>query len=161
MSRAPFQVLVFPYMIDSNGEILCCVFRRQIEDGGYWQAIAGGGEGAEAPLDAAIREGFEEAGIPEDCEYVQMDSCATIPVADVCGFLWGSDILVIPEYAFAVRVVDAQIALSREHTDFRWVDYDTATQMLKWDSNRTALWELDFRLRAGLGFPGPAHAKRS
>jgi len=161
MSRAPFQVLVFPYMIDSNGEILCCVFRRQIEDGGYWQAIAGGGEGAEAPLDAAIREGFEEAGIPEDCEYVQMDSCATIPVADVCGFLWGSDILVIPEYAFAVRVVDAQIALSREHTDFRWVDYDTATQMLKWDSNRTALWELGFRLRAGLGFPGPAHAKRS
>lgn len=161
MSRAPFRVLVLPYMIDSNGEILYCVFRRQIEDGGYWQAIAGGGEGAEAPLDAAIREGFEEAGIPKDCEYVQMDSCATIPVADVCGFLWGSDILVIPEYAFAVRVGDAQIALSREHTDFRWVDYDTAEQMLKWDSNRTALWELDFRLRAGLGFPGPAHAKRS
>ena len=161
MSRAPFQVLVFPYMIDSNGEVLYCVFRRQVEDGGYWQAIAGGGEGTEAPLDAAIREGFEEAGIPEDCQYVQMDSCATIPVVDICGFRWGNGILVIPEYAFAVRVGDAQIALSREHIDFRWVDYDTAKQMLKWDSNRTAPWELDFRLRTGLGFPASACAQRS
>ena len=161
MSRAPFQVLVFPYMIDPSGEIVYCVFRRQIEDGGYWQAIVGGGEGTEAPLDAAIREGFEEAGIPENCEYVQMDSCATIPVVDICGFRWGNGILVIPEYAFAVRVGDAQIALSREHIDFRWVDYDTAKQMLKWDSNRTALWELDFRLRTGLGFQASACARRS
>ncbi|MEA4882954.1 MAG: NUDIX domain-containing protein [Clostridia bacterium] len=114
MSRAPFQVLILPYAVAPSGEILYCVFRRQMSDGGYWQAIAGGGEGSETPLEAARREAFE----------------------------------------------DAQITLSGEHVDSKWAEYDTARQMLKWDSNRTALWELNYRLRAGLGFQAPAYARR-
>jgi dATP pyrophosphohydrolase len=40
--------------------------------------------------------------------------------------------------------------LSLKHTDDRWVGYDTAVTMLKYDNNKNALWELDFRLRRGL-----------
>jgi len=56
---------------------------------------------------------------------------------------------VIPEYAFAVEVSDMKIRLSDEHTEYRWVDYQTAKSMLKYDSNKTALWELDNKLRSG------------
>ena len=39
-------------------------------------------------------------------------------------------------------------AVAPEHVEFRWGTYETAASLLKWDSNRTALWELDYRLSA-------------
>jgi hypothetical protein len=37
--------------------------------------------------------------------------------------------------------------IGRLYTEFRWVSYGTAMRLLRSDSNRTALWELDLRLR--------------
>lgn len=31
-----------------------------------------------------------------------------------------------------------------------WVDYDTAKQRLKYDSNKVALWELDNKIKLGM-----------
>lgn len=45
--RAPYQVLVFPYYIGSNG-IEYAIFRRS--DSGWWQAISGGGEDGETVI---------------------------------------------------------------------------------------------------------------
>ena len=150
MSRAPFQVLVLPYRISSDNEILYAVFKRESSTGGYWQGIAGGGEDGESPLEAAKRETHEEAGINPRHEYVNLDSYATVPVANVCGFRWGDDVLVIPEYCFGVKVEDAQLQLSYEHTEYRWLSYDRAMEILQWDSNKCALWELNFRVRRGM-----------
>jgi dATP pyrophosphohydrolase len=147
MSRAPFQVLVIPYRLVSAGGILYAIFRRNSATGGYWQWIAGGGEERETPLEAARREASEEAGIPHDARFMQLDSLATLPVEFVSGFLWGEDQLVIPEHSFGVRLETDAIILSAEHIEYRWVDYQTAGELLKWDSNRSALWELDLRLR--------------
>jgi dATP pyrophosphohydrolase len=145
MSRAPFQVLVLPFIRQNEGEILYAVFSRADDELGYWQFVAGGGEGNETPLAAAKREAKEEASIDPDSLYLQLDSCTTIPVVDVCGFLWGSGVLVIPEYAFAVEMRDQAITIS-EHCAFRWVTYCEARELLHWDSNRNALWELNHRL---------------
>jgi dATP pyrophosphohydrolase len=41
------------------------------------------------------------------------------------------------------------IVKSREHTSYRWLSYDEAARLLRWDSNKTALWELNERLRRG------------
>ena len=61
MARAPFQVLVFPYRYTPEEEIEYAVFFRiSPRYGGVWQAIAGGGEDDETPLEAAKREAFEE-----------------------------------------------------------------------------------------------------
>jgi len=147
MSRAPFQVLVFPYRVMPNNKVLYAVFRRELSTGAYWQGIAGGGENGESPLEAAKREAFEEAGIKPHSEYIELDSYAMIPVVNVCGFRWGKDVLVIPEYCFGVRVEDVHLQLSSEHTEFKWLDYDMAGKILSWDSNKNALWELDLRLR--------------
>jgi len=150
MSRAPFQVLVFPYQIMPNNEIHYALFKREPSTGGYWQGIAGGGEKNETPLQAAKRESFEEAGISESNKFIKLDCYAMIPVVEVCGFEWGEDILVIPEYCFGVNIKNEKLRLSSEHTEFMWTDYNSAKQMLFWESNKNALWELDYRLRRGI-----------
>ena len=113
---------------------------------GVWQAVAGGGEGQESPLESAIRETNEEAGLPQQLQFTKLDSTTTIPVEWVGGFRWGRETLVIPEYSFGVDVVEHEIRLSQEHSEFNWGDYETSSELLTWDSNRSALWELNWRL---------------
>lgn len=146
MPRAPFQVLVLPYRKLADGRILFAVLRRNSKTGGYWQGIAGGGEDNETPLDAAKREAAEEAGIsPMSC-FLLLESKVTIPVVNVCGFKWGRETLVIPEFAFGVEVEDQEIVLSKEHSEFKWLPFEYAYKELYWDSNKNALWELNHRL---------------
>lgn len=146
MSRAPFQILVFPYtrLKDSN-DYTYAIFRRSRE--GYWQGIAGGGEDEEKPLEAAMREAFEEAGIPLNSQYRSLNSISTHSVVDVVGyFMWGPDTFVIPEYCFGVELDEMDLSISNEHSEYKWVAYEEARKILKWDSNRVAIWELNQRL---------------
>ncbi|MDQ0810335.1 dATP pyrophosphohydrolase [Streptomyces sp. B3I7] len=143
--RAAFQVLVLPYRQTETG-LLYALFRRS--DGAYWQGVAGGGEAGEAPLQAAKREATEEAGLVGDFEFIELDARATIPVAHLTAeFTWGPDVLVVPEFAFGVQADNSELNLSCEHTEYGWFAIDAATKAAQWDSNRTALWELDHRLR--------------
>lgn len=145
-SRAPFQVLVFPYCVDmKNRQIQYALFKRADMD--VWQGLAGGGDIGENPLEAAKRETLEESGIHENDFFIQMDSKATIPVEYVVGeFLWGSETYVIPEYCFGVKVNEKKIIISKEHTEFTWVGFENAMELLEWDSNKNALWELNARI---------------
>jgi dATP pyrophosphohydrolase len=155
MSRAPFQVLVFPYRW-LNDAVEYAVFKRS--DDGNWQAIAGGGEDQESPLDAARREAFEEGQVPTSSPFIILKSVATKPVVVVCGFLWGDDVLVIPEHSFGVDVTGHELTLSSEHSELRWVAYEGAVSLLKWDSNKNALWELDTIVRKRSGKNNIEHA---
>lgn len=146
--RAPFQILAIPYrMVDSRP--LFCVFRRA--GSGKWQFIAGGGEDSETPLEAARREAFEESGV-RSTEWMALESVAHIPaeaIREPHHRHWREDVYVIPEYAFAFACpADACIRLSQEHTACAWLSCAEAARKLKWDSNRTALYELHCRLRA-------------
>ena len=146
MARAPFQVLVYPYRRVGDNEFEYALLKRS--DAGWWQAIAGGGEDSETPLEAARRETREEAGISSPAQFLQLDTVEPMPVT---GFrdshLWGENVYVIPQYCFGVLVQEGHITLSREHTDFQWLKYDEAYHRLKYDGNRTALWELNQRLQ--------------
>lgn len=140
--RAQFQVLVIPFR-PTTSALEFAVLKRS--DADYWQFVAGGGEEGETPAQAAERETTEEIGMAGDLR--PLDSLATIPkdcfaTADS----WGEDVYVIPEHCFAVHVSNADIQLSPEHTEFQWVSYEQACSLLKWDSNRNALWELNQRL---------------
>ncbi len=144
--RAPYQVLVIPYRVTGANTEYAIFNRNDME---CWQWIAGGGEEYDASiLESARREANEEANIPLDSEYIQLDSRTTIPVVNVGGmFLWGDNVFVIEEYSFGVHIESDDLRISREHKEFRWVRYEEAIQMLKYDSNRSALWELDTRLK--------------
>ncbi len=146
--RAPFQIIAIPYKKDNNS-LFYCIFHRA--DYNQWQFIAGGGEDDESPQNAAKREVFEEGGITSD-QWIRLKSLAYLP-ADVISekdrMHWDGDICVIPEYAFGFEC-NADIKLSREHTECIWLPYREAMEKLSWDSNRTALYELNFRLLNGL-----------
>ena len=147
MARAPFQILVLPYRRSAGLEV--AVLHRADYDA--WQFVSGGGEGDETPISAARREGREEAGIPETLPYLPLDAISMVPA---CWFsawtTWPAEIFVVPEHSFAVDLGDQAIALSDEHLQVRWLHFDDAVALLKFDSNRVALWELHERL-----FPAP------
>jgi len=62
-------------------------------------------------------------------------------------YLWGEDVYVIPQYCFGVAAQDIPIRISHEHSEYQWLAYEKADQLMKYDGNKTALWELDRRLR--------------
>lgn len=146
LERAPFQVLVLPFRIDGEN-VVYAILRREPGSGGYWQGIAGGGQWDESPLEAARREALEEAAIDPASDYIQLEARCTIPVTSIAGFQWGLEVLLVPEYSFGVELQrDHDISLSSEHTEFQWTSYERAHELLRWDSNKTALWELHTRL---------------
>jgi len=144
MSRAPFQVLIIPYRMTESGVPEFAVTKRT--DSGVWQFLSGGGEEGETPLQAARREAQEEGGIPGGAPLMALQSQASIPVEHFAvSKEWGTGTYVIPEYAFAVEVRQV-VSLSSEHRGMAWLRYEEAVERLRWDSNRTALWELTQRL---------------
>jgi len=142
--RAPFQILAIPYRY-KNGIPYFCVLRRS--DSNLWQFIAGGGEDKETPLEAAKREILEEGGIVAKHILVLQSTCS-IPVEIFPQrhlYDWADDMYVIPEYAFGFECT-GELVRSHEHTEHIWLSYEAARKILQWDSNKTALYELNCRL---------------
>lgn len=150
MARAKYQVLVLPYK-KLEGKIFYCIFKRSDMD--VWQFIAGGGEDEDSDLLAsAKREAYEEANISYNEKYNVLETKCSISTEcfKKARLVWGETCLVIPEYSFAVEITDSSIGISNEHIKFEWVDYKTAVQRLKYDSNKVALWELENKIKLGI-----------
>jgi len=148
MARAPFQILTIPFFV-KEGELRCCIFRRS--DMNIWQFVAGGGEEGETPLEAAMRETKEEAGIISEY-WMPLDTVSSIAVScfsEKRRAHWGENTFVIPEYTFALQVEDRTVTISREHIEYAWVTAEDAMELLYYDSNKTALWELTERWKKG------------
>lgn len=144
--RAPFQVLVFPFFKEGD-KYLYAIFKRT--DLNIWQAIAGGGEDNEDPITAAKREANEEAQINQESNFIRLSSMTTIPAKNIRGLQW-NEIVMIPEIAFGVELSDKNLNMSHEHTQYSWLEFSEALEKLKYDSNKSALWELNYRLENGL-----------
>ena len=143
--RKPKQVLVFLYRKNEENEYEYCIFyRRKLK---FWQAISGGVEDDETLVETVKREVLEETGISAK-DIIKLSSISTIPVINVTGdFTWGQDVYVVTEYSFGVFIENSDIILSNEHKQYEWLTYDKAYEKLKFDSNKTALWELNQRLK--------------
>lgn len=144
--RAPFQILAIPYRKRQAYQF--CVFHRADTD--QYQFVAGGGEENEKPAESAAREIYEETSVKAE-HILPLTSMAYIPanvISKKHRDLWSPDTIVIPEYAFAFKC-DSEMALSREHTGLEWMTYEEALSKLTWDSNKTALYELNCRLLKG------------
>ncbi|MEU1456847.1 NUDIX hydrolase [Streptomyces avermitilis] len=147
MSRAPFQVLVVPFRRVGD-QVEFAVLRR--EDMNVWQAVAGGGEAGETPQQAAVREAREELGLDRPAPLYPLQTRTSIPArffADRDS--WPAGTYVVPEHSFATDLTEVEIKISHEHTAVQWLDYKAALEVLRFDSNRTALGELHERLLAG------------
>lgn len=143
--RQPLQVLVLPFRWIKS-EIQFLALKRS--DDGRWQGVAGGVEANETVEQAAIRELAEETGFEVE-SLILLDTRASIPK---CVFSdhaqWSEDQYVVTEFAFGAEVED-EPKLSYEHTDFRWGSADQIRELVHYDSNRTAIWELHERVASG------------
>lgn len=139
--REPYQILSIPYRI-VDGTPLFCIFRRSDSD--YWQFIAGGVENGETPTEAAQRETIEEIGV-EPKNIKQLTCVAYVPAEVIDESRrqhWDKNTFVIPEYSFAFEC-DSEPILSNEHTEYKWLTYNEARKLLKWDSNKVAMYEIN------------------
>lgn len=146
--REPYQILSIPYRIVDSKPVFC-IFRRT--DGSYWQFIAGGGENGETPVEAAKRETIEEIGV-EPKNIKQLTCVAYVPaevIAESRRQHWDKNTHVIPEYSFAFEC-DSEPTLSNEHTEYKWLTYDETRKLLKWDSNKVAMYEIDSIIKGKL-----------
>lgn len=138
--REPYQILSIPYRI-IDGTTLFCIFHRS--DSSCWQFIAGGGENGETPIEAAKRETIEEISI--DPKNIKQLTCVAYVPAEVVAESrrqhWNKNTYVIPEYSFAFEC-DSDPTLSLEHIEYKWLTYDEARKLLKWDSNKVAMYEI-------------------
>lgn len=127
-----------------------CIFKRR--DRQIWQWIAGGVEDFDKDLlSAAKRECLEEANIPSSTDFTQLELVTKIPVVNIVKtFKWGKDIFYSDEYVFAVNITGKDIILSDEHDEYKFINYDEAKLILKYDSNKSALWELNEKIKRNL-----------
>lgn len=142
--RKPIQVLIFLYRKNNNNKYEYCIFQRSKTQ--IWQAISGGVEDDETLIETVKREVLEETSI-EVNDIFELSSVSSIPVVNVTGeFSWGNDVYVVTEHSFGVFTDNSDIKLSSEHKQYEWFTFDEAYNKLTFDSNKTALWELNQRL---------------
>ena len=122
------------------------LLKRVEEQGGFWQYVIGKLENEdESLLDGCFREIKEEVSIDksdilnviEDVHCFEMDK----------HYLTGEPIDIIKEYVFGFEV-DLKVkptldnALELEHKEIKWVNYETALKLLRWQNNKDAFVKL-------------------
>jgi len=146
--RQPENVHIYLYRRNSEGQPEYALFQRE-DNPAYWQGIAGGVEEGETTKQAARREIAEEAGITSTAPLYRLDTVSYLPdyLFAEAG-QWGKAVVVCPMYSFAMPY-DGAITLSDEHLAVRWLGFEPAHALVYWHDQKTALWELDQRLKRG------------
>lgn len=146
--RQPVNVLIFPFRITGDGPQYA-IFKRS--DDANWQGVCGGVEDNEDLVTAARRETAEEAGVYGLPMY-ELDMVSGVEKVDfVASRHWPEKLYIVRKHFFGMDATRAatQISISGEHHQFRWAGYAEAYAALRYDDDKTALWELDARLRKG------------
>ncbi len=131
MRKGQVQGIIFKV---EDGVIKFLLLKRIKEKGGFWQPLTGGIEGEETPKEALRRELVEELGIKK--------AKNTIDLKYKFSFILESGSK-LTEHVFGVELDPIQKSkLSGEHTECKWVDFQKALRLLKWESNKKSLVKL-------------------
>lgn len=143
MRTIQIECIVFRKVNDSFEFLL---LKRIPKKGGFWQPPCGGLEETDkSKLDAAYREIYEETGISKNqitnviknVHHFVMDKhyLTQEPIPPIEEFVFGFEV-----NKQVTAVIDKNIY--PEHDEFRWVSFDEAIKLLKWDNNIDAFKKL-------------------
>ncbi|WP_120499901.1 NUDIX pyrophosphatase [Roseovarius sp. EL26] len=133
MSEIPirsFMVsLIVLRKVETEAEVL--LLKRTQTLTGEWCQVAGGIEGNETAWQAALRELMEETGL----------SALKLYSADICEQFYEADRDAITMAAVFVAIVGDNdvISLNHEHSDFQWVSFEQARDMVPFAGQRNVL----------------------
>ncbi len=149
MSQTPFHnhKVVLSILFRKLGKVYDFLLLKRIPSrGGFWQPVGGTVEDKDKTLlDTCYREIFEETGITKK------------QIINAIGpffhysydkhYLTGEPIETTEETVFAFEIrgnprIDIKHNFCNEHDDFRWVSFDDALSLLKWQNNKDAFIEL-------------------
>ena len=104
---------------DQNFEVL--LLKRNEERGGFWNVVNGTLEINESILECRKRELFEEAGIKEVLSWSDE--------INRFSFKYNNYNIVVLAYAAMVEI-DQIVIINEEHTEYKWVNYKEAKEIL-------------------------------
>jgi dihydroneopterin triphosphate diphosphatase len=131
------QVVIFA-QAETGVEYL--LLRRVASHGGFWQPVTGSLEEDETHREAAAREVEEETGIRHrEGDLIELGVVNVFEIAPRWRVKYAPGVTHNEEVCFALKADKCEVRIDPiEHEAYTWVDYDTALQMLYWESNKRA-----------------------
>lgn len=149
MARMPYHVQIHPYRREADGSLRYALLERS-DYANVWQGFCGGGEEGESIWQTALRETREEGGVTQPITLYHLNSTswmeATLFEKKHGG--WGGGLVVMPMYYFGMPY-EGEITLSDEHVQCLWLTYEAVLEKLYFSEHKTALYELDTRIKRG------------
>ena len=135
--RIPQSALTVVY--NQSGQVL--VMQRN-DDPQFWQSVTGTLEQGEKPSETARREVLEETSIDITQSVYQLIDCHkinTYEIRDRWKHRYPPNTPYNTEHVFAVEVANDQSIVLTEHSDYLWLDKQSAMQKVWSDTNREAI----------------------
>ncbi len=132
--KLKLKVQVWLYQKTALSEFLFLCLLTQPQRGDFWQPITGSVEKNESPLEAASRETVEETGITIlPTQILPVDS----------DFIYKKNGSLFYESIFSALIQNTPLTAIHldpvEHTQFTWLPYFKASQLIQFESNKKAL----------------------
>jgi len=107
------------------------LLKRSPDRGGFWNVVNGTFEFNETIPQCRERELFEEAGIENTLRWSDE--------LNRFSFMYQNDyIIVVLVYAAEVPP-DQEVTINEEHTEYKWVSFDEAIKMMKFEDDKRGL----------------------
>ena len=125
--------LIEAHIVNITDQGIKFLLLKRAEDeifAGVWQMVTGSVEDGEKGYETALREIKEETGLSCSEMYIvpHMNSFYSPTKDHVC---------MVP--VFVAVVQSEEIKLSDEHSEYKWVDRDTAKKFLAWQGQRKSV----------------------
>jgi dihydroneopterin triphosphate diphosphatase len=114
--------------INQSFEVL--ILKRNKERGGFWSVVNGTLEPAESIEKCRERELFEETGIRNVINWSK----------ELNRFSFKNNDHNVEVFAFSAEVKsDQPVKINNEHVEYKWVTFDEAIEMMKFDDDKNGL----------------------